>query len=182
MTLTVCTYIVVARLEVSSCSILYLAQMLVSFILAGTPFCGLHMTNRCMTEMRDNWMEVVCAGLPPKHVAIAIPAENPAQSLFLQRGATNISLATVGATHAPISMCHSSLVRVSLANSLTSHACICVQVVSSLVPAEVWQGNGDPASIPLPTTDAAELQLAVAWQVCPFLYTCILNMFGDRNV
>ncbi len=110
MSLTVCTYIVVARLEVSSCGILYLAQMLVSCILAGTPFCGLHMTNRCMTEMRDNRMEAVCTRLPPKHFAIAIPAENPAQSLFLQRGSTHISLAAVGATHAPISMCDSSLV------------------------------------------------------------------------
>jgi hypothetical protein len=51
--------------------------------------------------------------------------------------------------------------------SLTSYACFCVQVVSSLVPAEVGQGNGDPASIPLPTTDAAQLQVAAAWQVCP---------------
>jgi len=62
-----------AKLVVSSCGILCLAQMLVSFILA-EGFCGHHMTNRCVTEMRDDWMEAVCTRLPPKHVAIAIPA------------------------------------------------------------------------------------------------------------
>ncbi len=56
MILTVCIYIVMARLEVSSCGILCLAQMLVSFILTER-LCGHHMTNRCMTEMRDDWME-----------------------------------------------------------------------------------------------------------------------------
>lgn len=97
-----------------------------------------------------------------------MPAESPAQSLHVQHGATNISLAAVGASHAPISMCDSSLVCASLANSLTSYACF-LQVVTSLVPAELGQGSGDPASIPLPTNDAAELQLAAAWQVCPCL-------------
>ncbi len=53
MLLTVCIYIVMAKLVVSSCGILCLAQMLVSFILA-EGFCGHHMTNRCVTEMRDD--------------------------------------------------------------------------------------------------------------------------------
>ena len=59
MILTVCIYIVMARLEVSSCGILCLAQMLVSFILA-EHFCGDHMTNRSVTEMRDDWREAGC--------------------------------------------------------------------------------------------------------------------------
>jgi len=61
-------------------------------------------------------MEAGCIQMPPKRVAIATPAVNPAQSLIAQHGATNISLAAVGASHAPISMCDSSLVSVALAN------------------------------------------------------------------
>ena len=40
-----------------------------------------------------------------------------------------------------------------------------MQVVSSLVAANTGRGIGDPASIPLPDAQPAELQLAAAWQV-----------------
>lgn len=50
------------------------------------------------------------------------------------------------------------------------HSCLLyLQVVSSLLAPNGGNGNGGPASIPLPDEQATHLQIAAAWQVSPEL-------------
>ncbi|DBA96333.1 hypothetical protein WJX82_004926 [Trebouxia sp. C0006] len=106
-----------------------------------------------------------------EHISYAV-AYSPEHGSTFGKGTFTAAVEVQGQKQLVVSFLHHQAVQRLSHNPLehqdvvgvTNYLDVGLQVVSSLVPAEVWQGNGDPASIPLPTTDAAELQLAVAWQ------------------